>query len=127
MLRSLQGCVHKILLFNCWQQGDALSVGSQNAAQKVLDGVTYISEAVACVGSPPTRLISSWVADQIAPKYWRPNHEIKVHNALLILSKLSHYQIYSCIMSSYGTHPTFYKQNLRGGGSQRGALLDKYL
>lgn len=54
-------------------------MGSQNAAQKVLDGVTYISEAVASVGSPPTRVISSWVADQIAPKYWRPNHEIKVH------------------------------------------------
>jgi len=60
-----------------WPGGGALSVGSQNAAQKVLDGVTYISEAVACVGSPPTRVISSWVADQIAPKYWRPNHEIK--------------------------------------------------
>ncbi|PSN51709.1 Zinc finger FYVE domain-containing protein 1 [Blattella germanica] len=51
--------------------------GSQNAAQKVLDGVTYISEAVASVSSPPTRLITSWVADQVAPKYWRPNHEIK--------------------------------------------------
>jgi zinc finger FYVE domain-containing protein 1 len=54
-------------------------MGSQNAAQKVLDGVTYISEAVASVGSQPTRVISSWVADQIAPTYWRPNNEIQVH------------------------------------------------
>jgi len=73
-------------------------VGSQNAAQKVLDGVTYISEAVAYVGSPPTRVISSWVADQIAPKYWRPNHDIKVHDASPILSKLCRYQTYSCII-----------------------------
>nr|CAD7424228.1 unnamed protein product [Timema monikensis] len=60
-----------------WPGSKMALVASQNAAQKVLDGVTYISEAVANVGSPPTRLISSWVADQIAPKYWRPNHEIK--------------------------------------------------
>jgi zinc finger FYVE domain-containing protein 1 len=60
-------------------------MGSQNAAQKVLDGMSYISEAVASVGSPPTRMISSWVADQIAPRYWRPNHEIKVHIKFLFL------------------------------------------
>lgn len=60
-----------------WPGSNAASLGNQNAAQKVLDGVTYISEAVASVGSPPTRMLSSWVADQIAPKYWRPNHEIK--------------------------------------------------
>jgi hypothetical protein len=81
-------------------------MNSQNAAQKVLDGVTYISEAVACVGSPPTRLISSWVADQIAPKYWRPNHEIKVHDTLLIFSKVCSYRIYSCIIPPYDT-PNF--------------------
>ncbi|XP_021913704.1 zinc finger FYVE domain-containing protein 1-like isoform X2 [Zootermopsis nevadensis] len=60
-----------------WPDNSSTALGSQNAAQKVLDGVTYISEAVASVGSPPTRMLSSWVADQIAPKYWRPNHEIK--------------------------------------------------
>ncbi|XP_049841718.1 zinc finger FYVE domain-containing protein 1-like [Schistocerca gregaria] len=52
-------------------------IGTQNAARKVLDGVNYISEAVASVGSPPTRLLSSWVTDQIAPRYWKPNNEIK--------------------------------------------------
>ncbi|XP_063229334.1 zinc finger FYVE domain-containing protein 1-like isoform X2 [Bacillus rossius redtenbacheri] len=54
---------------------------SQNAAQRVLDGVTYISEAVSSVSVPPTRVLSSWVADQIAPKYWKPNNQIKhCHN-----------------------------------------------
>lgn len=52
--------------------------GSQNAAQKVIDGVTIITEAVTSVGSQPTRVVSNWVADQIRPSYWKPNHEIKV-------------------------------------------------
>jgi hypothetical protein len=67
--------------------------------------VTYISEAVASVGSPPTRIISSWVADQIAPKYWRPNHDIKVHNASLFISDCHDFMF---------THvPTFLRYDLR--------------
>ncbi|KAL0266833.1 UNVERIFIED_CONTAM: hypothetical protein PYX00_009271 [Menopon gallinae] len=50
---------------------------SQNTAQRLVDGVTFLSEAVASVCSQPTKIISSYVADQIAPKYWRPNNEIK--------------------------------------------------
>ncbi|XP_067011920.1 zinc finger FYVE domain-containing protein 1 isoform X2 [Anabrus simplex] len=60
-----------------WPGSNSALLATQNAAQKVLDGVSYISEAVVSVGSPPTRMLSSWVADQIAPKYWRPNNEIK--------------------------------------------------
>lgn len=51
---------------------------AQNTAQRVVDGVTYLSEAVASVCSQPTKILTSYVADQIAPKYWRPNNEIKV-------------------------------------------------
>ncbi|CAG9822995.1 unnamed protein product [Phaedon cochleariae] len=51
--------------------------GSQNSAQKVLDGVTMFTEVIASVGSQPKRLISDWAADKIAPSYWRPNNEIK--------------------------------------------------
>jgi zinc finger FYVE domain-containing protein 1 len=51
-------------------------LGSQNSAQKVLDGVTSITNVVASVGSQPTKLISDWVTDQIAPSYWKPNNEI---------------------------------------------------
>ncbi|XP_044737053.1 zinc finger FYVE domain-containing protein 1-like isoform X1 [Chrysoperla carnea] len=54
---------------------------TQVSAQRVIDGVLYISEAVASVSAPPTRVVSSWFADQIAPKYWRPNHEIKYCHA----------------------------------------------
>ncbi|XP_043264468.1 zinc finger FYVE domain-containing protein 1-like isoform X4 [Colletes gigas] len=52
-------------------------VASQNTAQRVVDGVSYITEAVTNVSLQPTKMISAWVADQVAPSYWRPNNEIK--------------------------------------------------
>ncbi|KAJ1525443.1 hypothetical protein ONE63_010255 [Megalurothrips usitatus] len=61
-----------------WPGTNAQITNSQNTAQKVLDGVTFLSEAVASVGAQPTRYLTSCVADLIAPKYWRPNHEILV-------------------------------------------------
>ncbi|XP_075232834.1 zinc finger FYVE domain-containing protein 1-like isoform X2 [Lycorma delicatula] len=60
-----------------WPGNAPLSQNTHNSAQRVLDGMTYITDAVASVGSQPTRVVSSWVADQIAPKYWKPNNEIK--------------------------------------------------
>lgn len=52
-------------------------LGSQNAAQKILDSVTHISDTVASIGSQPTKLVTTWMADQIAPSYWTPNYQIK--------------------------------------------------
>ncbi|RZF47787.1 hypothetical protein LSTR_LSTR006051 [Laodelphax striatellus] len=43
----------------------------QNSAQRVLDSVNYLTDAVASLGSPPTRAISAYVADYIAPKALR--------------------------------------------------------
>ncbi|KAL1131288.1 hypothetical protein AAG570_010906 [Ranatra chinensis] len=50
---------------------------SQNSAQRVLDSMNYLTEAVVSVSAQPTKLLGSWVADQVAPKYWRPNCDIK--------------------------------------------------
>lgn len=44
----------------------------------MLDGVSYLTEAVVNAGTQPTKILTSWVADKIAPSYWRPNNEIKV-------------------------------------------------
>lgn len=60
---------------------DLPSSSSMNPARKVLDGMTYLSETVASVSYEPSRLLSSWVADQFAPKYWKSNTEIKVQNS----------------------------------------------
>ncbi|KAL7295622.1 hypothetical protein TKK_0010985 [Trichogramma kaykai] len=49
---------------------------SQNTAQRVVDGVSYITEAVTSVSLQPTKALTAWVTDQIAPTYWKPNNEI---------------------------------------------------
>lgn len=59
-----------------WFQPTASNV-PQNTAQRVVDGMSYITEAVTNVSLQPTKAISAWVTDQIAPSYWRPNNEIK--------------------------------------------------
>lgn len=52
---------------------------TQNSAQRFLDGVGMISDALVSVGSQPTKAVTSWVADKVInPSYWRPNHEITV-------------------------------------------------
>ncbi|XP_070530501.1 zinc finger FYVE domain-containing protein 1 isoform X2 [Cardiocondyla obscurior] len=53
------------------------SISSQNTAQWVVDGVSYITEAVTNVSLQPTKALKAWAADQVAPSYWRPNNEIK--------------------------------------------------
>lgn len=56
-------------------------LSSQNSAQRFLDGVGMISEALVSVGSQPTKAVTSWVADNVInPSYWRPNNEITVSN-----------------------------------------------
>lgn len=54
---------------------------AQNAAQRVLDSVNYITETVTNISAKPTKMVSEWVADQIAPNYWIPNSLI-LHCAL---------------------------------------------
>lgn len=48
-----------------------------NAGQKIVDGVTYISEAVTQVSAKPAKACTSWLADQIAPSYWVPNARLR--------------------------------------------------
>lgn len=54
---------------------------AQNAAQRVLDSVNYLTETVTNISAKPTKMVSEWVADQIAPNYWMPNSMI-LHCAL---------------------------------------------
>lgn len=53
--------------------------GVYNSAQKVVDGVSVITDAVSSVSAPPAKMLTDWVNDRfIAPSYWRPNSEITV-------------------------------------------------
>lgn len=53
------------------------SIAPQNTAQRVIDSVSYITEAVTNVSLQPTKALKAWAADQVAPSYWRSNNEIK--------------------------------------------------
>ncbi|XP_065210215.1 zinc finger FYVE domain-containing protein 1-like isoform X2 [Planococcus citri] len=63
-----------------WPDGKTGNHTLQNPAQRVIDGVSYLSEAVYNASAEPSRYVTSWVADQIAPKYWELNAEIKSCN-----------------------------------------------
>ncbi|MCJ8739749.1 hypothetical protein PDJAM_G00050780 [Pangasius djambal] len=59
-----------------WQGSEAFQADHQNAAQRVLDGVNYVLQSVSEYSSGPTKAVTAWLTDQVAPPYWRPNAEI---------------------------------------------------
>ncbi|XP_037935303.1 zinc finger FYVE domain-containing protein 1-like isoform X2 [Teleopsis dalmanni] len=63
-------------IVHVWKGGNITTKGPVHSAQMVLDGVSYISEAISCISAPPTKAITGWLADKVAPSYWKPNHEI---------------------------------------------------
>lgn len=60
-----------------WPDGLQNLQGAQNAARKLVDGIHYIADSISSVGSGPTKMLSDWMADKIAPEYWVPNAQIK--------------------------------------------------
>ena len=52
--------------------------GSDNTARWLLDGVGNVAGAVGSASATPSKMVASWVADQIAPSYWTPNTKITV-------------------------------------------------
>ena len=65
-------------MLNYFFQGNTFLTGTHNAARKVIDGLTYVAESISNVSAKPTKAVTDWVADQIAPEYWVPNAQIKV-------------------------------------------------
>jgi len=74
-----QGVVHTSVA-HVWPGVRSLQ-GTQNAARRLLDGVTAISGSVSEVSGAPAISLARWAADQVAPAYWRPNADIiNCHN-----------------------------------------------
>uniref|UniRef100_I3KIM9 Si:ch211-11n16.2 n=1 Tax=Oreochromis niloticus TaxID=8128 RepID=I3KIM9_ORENI len=59
-----------------WEGSDTFLTSHQNAAQRVLDGMNYVIQSVSEYGTGPTKAVTGWITDQVAPPYWRPNTEI---------------------------------------------------
>ncbi|XP_061610667.1 zinc finger FYVE domain-containing protein 1 [Phyllopteryx taeniolatus] len=56
-----------------WPGSDGFLKDNHNAAQRLLDGVKYISQSVSELSVKPAKAVTSWLTDQIAPTYWTPN------------------------------------------------------
>lgn len=59
-----------------WRDGLRNQVPT-HSAQAIVDGFSYITDAITSVSAQPTKTVTSWVADTlINPSYWTPNSEI---------------------------------------------------
>ncbi|XP_077997620.1 zinc finger FYVE domain-containing protein 1-like isoform X2 [Glandiceps talaboti] len=59
-----------------WPGGNPVLQGTHNAARKLLDGLSHVAGSVGYVSARPTKMLSDWMTDRIAPAYWIPNSEI---------------------------------------------------
>ena len=51
---------------------------NHNAARRLLDGIHYMSDTIVSVSYKPTKMVTRWLTDKIAPPYWVPNSQITV-------------------------------------------------
>lgn len=68
-------------------QSDGFLKDNNNAAQRLLDGVKYISQSVSELSVKPAKAVTSWLTDQIAPTYWKPNSLILVYTPINWISE----------------------------------------
>ncbi|XP_040188991.1 zinc finger FYVE domain-containing protein 1 isoform X1 [Rana temporaria] len=59
-----------------WPGADGFLKDNNNAAQRLLDGVNFMAQSVTEMSIGPTKAVTSWLTDQIAPAYWKPNSQI---------------------------------------------------
>lgn len=59
-------------------QSDGFLKDNSNAAQRLLDGVNLVAQSVSELSVKPAKAVTSWLTDQIAPAYWKPNSLIMV-------------------------------------------------
>ena len=110
-------------LFCITIQGQTILQGTHNAARKLVDGISYVADTVSWVGAKPTKMVTQWMTDQIAPPYWKPNSLISV------CIRLPH-PIGNLIRSSqYQIAPPYWKSNFLISETQLGILsqIDKSL
>ncbi|XP_014033960.1 zinc finger FYVE domain-containing protein 1 [Salmo salar] len=56
-----------------WPGADGFLKDNSNAAQRLLDGVNFMAQSVSELSVKPAKAVTSWLTDQIAPTYWKPN------------------------------------------------------
>ncbi|XP_069064189.1 zinc finger FYVE domain-containing protein 1-like isoform X1 [Pleurodeles waltl] len=71
-----EGMIVRQEVRHVWPGCETVSMENHNAAQRVLDGVTGVIQSLNEYSLGPTRAVTSWLTDQVAPAYWRPNSQI---------------------------------------------------
>ncbi|XP_061698985.1 zinc finger FYVE domain-containing protein 1-like [Syngnathoides biaculeatus] len=56
-----------------WPGSEGFLKDNSNAAQRLLDGVNLVAQSVSELSVKPAKAVTSWLTDQIAPSYWKPN------------------------------------------------------
>lgn len=69
--------VTRVEIVHVWPGDKSFTQEPSNTAQRMLDGLQVITETVSTYSARPTRTISDWMNDQIAPPYWVPNYKIQ--------------------------------------------------
>lgn len=68
-------------IVHVWKDAYINGGGPKHSAQIVVDGVNYITETVSSIGAQPSKMLGNWIADKIAPSYWKQNYEIIVRKS----------------------------------------------
>lgn len=75
--------MHITVLF----QTDCSLKDNNNAAQRLIDGMNFMAQSMSELSLGPTKAVTSWLTDQIAPAYWKPNSQILVPSTSIIICK----------------------------------------
>lgn len=75
--RNPDETVTRVEIVHVWPDDKLAQQEPSNTAQRVLDGLQTITETVSAYSARPTRTMSDWINDQIAPSYWVPNYQIQ--------------------------------------------------
>ncbi|XP_013867787.1 zinc finger FYVE domain-containing protein 1 [Austrofundulus limnaeus] len=60
-------------IHHIWPGAGGFLKDNSNAAQRLLDGVNLVAQSVSELSVKPAKAVTSWLTDQIAPAYWKPN------------------------------------------------------
>lgn len=75
--RDPEETVTRVEIVHVWDVEKPATQEPGITAQRVLDGLQTITETVSTYSARPTRTMSDWINDQIAPSYWVPNYKIQ--------------------------------------------------
>lgn len=65
-------------IVHVWRDSYLSGDGPKHSAQMVVDSVSYLTETMYSISAQPSKALTDWVADKIAPTYWKQNSEIIV-------------------------------------------------